>query len=188
MRDRFAVIEPKKELFEGHRWNSSGSRTAPGTSSPPTLAAPTRSRWSGDPAHIDEFAREKRRAHELRGRDRRRAACPSADVFVEALAGAQSTSAGQVSRLLRLLDRCEGELEAALKDALARGAIGAASVSNVLDQRPRPVTRAEARRGPPRQCLRARSPRHPTRTQHLRRARQGHGEAATRDLDKRSIG
>jgi hypothetical protein len=34
-----------------------------------------------DPAHIEELAREKRRAHELRGRDRLRASCPSADAF-----------------------------------------------------------------------------------------------------------
>jgi transposase len=96
-----------------------------------------------DPAHIEELAREKRRAHELRGRDRLRAACPSADPFVEALALRGEHLGGQVSRLLKLLDRYDkAELEIALKDALARGAIGAASVAHVLDQRARAQRRA----------------------------------------------
>jgi transposase len=97
-----------------------------------------------DPAHIEELAREKRRAHDLRGRDRLRAACPSADPFIEALAVRGEHLGGQVARLLKLLDRYDAaELEAGLKDALARGAIGAASVAHVLDQR------ARARRHPP---------------------------------------
>jgi transposase len=96
-----------------------------------------------DHAHIEELAREKRRAHELRGRDRLRAACPSADAFVEALALRGEHLGGQVSRLLKLLDRYDkAELEIALKDALARGAIGAASVAHVLDQRARAQRRA----------------------------------------------
>ncbi|MFT3912925.1 MAG: IS21 family transposase [Anaeromyxobacteraceae bacterium] len=91
-----------------------------------------------DSAHIEELAREKRRAHDLRGRDRLRAACPSADPFLEALAVRGEHLGGQVTRLLRLLDRYDSaQLEAALKDALARGAIGAASVAHVLDQRTR---------------------------------------------------
>lgn len=96
-----------------------------------------------DAAHVEEFAREKRRAHELRGRDRLRASCPSADAFIEALALRGEHLGGHVSRLLKLLDRYDkGELEAALKDALARGAIGAASVAHVLDQRARARSRA----------------------------------------------
>jgi hypothetical protein len=91
-----------------------------------------------DPAHIEELAREKRRAHDLRGRDRLRAACPSADPFLEALAVRGEHLGGQVARLLKLLDRYDAaQLEAALKDALSRGAIGAASVAHVLDQRAR---------------------------------------------------
>jgi transposase len=91
-----------------------------------------------DPAHIEELAREKRHAHDLRGRDRLRASCPSADAFVEALAQRGEHLGGQVSRLLKLLDRVgPAELEIALKDALARGAVGAASVAHVLDQRAR---------------------------------------------------
>jgi transposase len=96
-----------------------------------------------DPAHIEELAREKRGAHELRGRDRLRASCPSADAFIEALALRGEHLGGQVSRLLKLLDRYDKvELEAALKDALARGAVGAASVAHVLDQRARARSRA----------------------------------------------
>jgi transposase len=91
-----------------------------------------------DAAHIEELAREKRRAHELRGRDRLRAACPSADPFIEALAVRGEHLGGQVARLLKLLDRVgPAELEAALKDALGRGAVGAASVAHVLEQRAR---------------------------------------------------
>jgi hypothetical protein len=96
------------------------------------------------PEHIAALAREKRRAHELRGRDRLRASCPTADAFVEALALRGDNLGGHVSRLLKLLDTYgAGEVEAALQDALARGAIGAASVAHVLDQR------ARARRLPP---------------------------------------
>jgi hypothetical protein len=96
-----------------------------------------------DPAHIEELAREKHRAHELRGRDRLRASCPSADAFIEALALRGEHLGGQVSRLLKLLDRYDKvELDAALKDALARGAVGAASVAHVLDQRARARSRA----------------------------------------------
>jgi hypothetical protein len=97
-----------------------------------------------DPEHIAELAREKRRAHELRGRDRLRSSCPSADPFVEALALRGENLGGHVSRLLTLLDRYgASELDLGLKDALGRGAIGAASVAHVLDQR------ARARKAPP---------------------------------------
>jgi transposase len=98
-----------------------------------------------DPSHIEELAREKRRAHDLRGRDRLRAACASADPFIEALAQRGEHLGGQVARLLKLLDRVgPAELESALKDALTRGAVGAASVAHVLDQRARARRRAPA--------------------------------------------
>ena len=91
-----------------------------------------------DPAHVAELAREKRRAHELRGRDRLRASCPAADPFVEALALRGENLGGHVSRLLVLLDRYgTGELETTLKEALRRGAVSAASVAHILDQRAR---------------------------------------------------
>ncbi|HZZ83105.1 MAG TPA: IS21 family transposase [Anaeromyxobacteraceae bacterium] len=90
------------------------------------------------PEHVAELARAKRRAHELRGRDRVRASCPSADPFVEALALRGENLGGHVSRLLVLLARYgAADLEAAIKEALARGAVSAASVAHILDQRAR---------------------------------------------------
>jgi transposase len=97
-----------------------------------------------DDAHLAALAAEKRRAHELRGRDRLRHACPQAEAFLEALAVRGHPLAGETSRLLRLLDQVgAAALEAALAEALARGAISAASVAHVLEQRRR------ARRQPP---------------------------------------
>jgi hypothetical protein len=62
----------------------------------------------------------------------------SADPFIEALAVRGEHLGGHVARLLKLLDRVgPTELELALKDALDRGAVGAASVAHVLDQRAR---------------------------------------------------
>jgi transposase len=97
-----------------------------------------------DPEHIAELASEKKRAHELRGRDRLRASCKSADALIEALSRRNEHLGGQVARLLKLLDRYgAAELETAIKSALERGAIGAASVAHLLDQR------ARARKAPP---------------------------------------
>ncbi len=97
-----------------------------------------------DPAHLAALARAKRAARELRGRDRLRSACPTAEAFLEALALRGEPLAGHAARLLQLLERYgPRELEAALADALGRGAIGAASVAHVLDQRTR------ARHAPP---------------------------------------
>jgi transposase len=97
-----------------------------------------------DEAHLAALAAEKRRAHELRGRDRLRHACPHAEAFVDALAVRGHPLASETMRLLRLLDQVgAAALDAALAETLARGAISAASVAHVLDQRRR------ARRQPP---------------------------------------
>jgi len=97
-----------------------------------------------DERHVRELARQKRHAHELRGRDRLRAACPSADAFINALALRGEHMGSHVSRLLQLLDRYgSAALDAALRDAFDRGAIGAPSVAHVLDQK------ARAQRTPP---------------------------------------
>lgn len=97
-----------------------------------------------EPAHLAALGRAKRRAHDLRGRDRLRQACPQADAFVDALARRGAPLAGQTAALLRLLDQYGAPaLDAALATALARGAINAASVAHLLDQR------ARARRQPP---------------------------------------
>lgn len=97
-----------------------------------------------DDAHLAALAREKRRGHDLRGRDRLRQACPRAEAFLEALALRGDPLASQTTHLLRLLDQVGASaLNGALGEALARGAISAASVAHVLDQRRR------ARRIPP---------------------------------------
>src|SRR2546425_4008077 len=97
-----------------------------------------------EPAHLALLAREKRRAHDLRGRDRLRQACPQAERFFDALAQRGAPLASQTAALLRLLDEYgTAALDAALATALARGAINTASVAHLLDQR------ARARRQPP---------------------------------------
>src|SRR5712691_11687072 len=97
-----------------------------------------------DPAHLAALTREKRRAHELRGRDRLRQSCPRADEFLQALAMRGDPLAPQTLALLRLLDQYgAAALDAALADAVTRGAINAASVAHLLDQR------ARARHAPP---------------------------------------
>ena len=90
------------------------------------------------PAHIAELAREKRRAHDLRGRDLLRSACKHADALLDALALRGENLGGHTTRLTQLLDRYGAtELDRAIADALSRGAPGAASVAHILDQRAR---------------------------------------------------
>lgn len=91
-----------------------------------------------DPAHVAELAAEKRRAHELRGRDRLRAQCPRADAFIDLLARRGLPLSPEVARLGRLVDRYgAGEVDAAIALAVERGAISAASVAHIVDQRAR---------------------------------------------------
>ncbi len=95
-------------------------------------------------AHLAALAAEKRRAHDLRGRDRLRHACPHAEAFFETLAVRGQPLASETTRLLRLLDQVGAPaLDAALTETLARGASSAASVAHLLEQRRR------ARRQPP---------------------------------------
>ena len=90
------------------------------------------------PEHIAALARDKRRAHELRGRDRLRSVCLHADALLDALALRGEHLGGQTSRLLQLLDRYGAvELDRAIAEALTRGAPSAASVAHLLDQRVR---------------------------------------------------
>ena len=97
-----------------------------------------------DDAHLAGLVAAKRHAHDLRGRDRLRHACPHAEAFVEALAVRGHPLAAETTRLLRLLDQAGAPaLDAALAEALGRSAISAASVAHVLDHRRR------ARRLPP---------------------------------------
>src|SRR5262249_41389361 len=72
------------------------------------------------------------------GRDRLRAACPSAASFIAELALRGGHLGGTTSRLLRLLDRYGADaLDAAIAEALRRGAVSAAAVAHVLDQKQR---------------------------------------------------
>jgi transposase len=97
-----------------------------------------RSQRIEEPAHLAVLTQAKRRAHELRGRDRLRAACPHADTFLDALVRRDAPLAAQTSRLLRLLDHVGvGAPDAALAEALAREAISAASVAHLLEQQRR---------------------------------------------------
>jgi transposase len=91
-----------------------------------------------DHHHIAALAKEKRRAHELRGRDLLRQVCAKADEFIEALAIRGLPLSPQTSHLLRLLDRYgAAELDCAIGNALARQALSAASVAHILDQQTR---------------------------------------------------
>src|SRR5712692_4383743 len=95
-------------------------------------------------AHLAALTAAKRRAHDLRGRDRLRHAWPHADAFLDALARRGERLAPHTTALLRLLDQYDpGELDTALADALVRDALSAWAIAHRLDQR------ARARRTPP---------------------------------------
>jgi len=91
-----------------------------------------------DEGHLVALALEKRRARELSGRDRLRSRCPAAEDFIAALATRNQVLGWHTRRLLELLDRYGStELDAALRDCLARNAVSSGSVAHVLDQRAR---------------------------------------------------
>jgi transposase len=86
-------------------------------------------------AHIAALTTHKRRARELRGRDRLRSACPHAESFLAVIAEHGGHLGGTTSRLLRLLDRNgAARLDAAIALAHARGAFAAHSVAHIIDQ------------------------------------------------------
>lgn len=88
-----------------------------------------------DRAHIDALAKEKRHAHELRGRVRLRQACPHADAFIGALALQGGNLGAATRRLLALLDRFgEAALDTAIVEAHGRGALSAESVAHLIEQ------------------------------------------------------
>jgi hypothetical protein len=97
-----------------------------------------RGRRVEDRRHLDALADEKQRASELRGRDRLSGSCPRAGAFLEQIAIRGGHLGGTTTRLLHLLDRHDARaLDAAIGEALARGAISAEAVAHVLDQRRR---------------------------------------------------
>lgn len=85
--------------------------------------------------HLAGLADKKRTGKPLVGRDRLRHHCPSATAFFEALALRDQPIRPQTARLNRLLDRYDAKsLELALREALDRGAVSAASVAHILDR------------------------------------------------------
>jgi len=91
-----------------------------------------------DAQHLAALARRKAHAHELRGRDLLRSRCRHADQMLEALAARGDNLGNHTVKLLALADRYgPEELDAALAEALSRGALGPASVAHLLEQRVR---------------------------------------------------
>ncbi|KAB2892780.1 MAG: IS21 family transposase [Kofleriaceae bacterium] len=91
-----------------------------------------------DSTHLEKLTAAKRRALELRRRDRLRGACPSAAAFLDALAQRGEPIGTHAAQLARLLDdHGAAAVDAALAETLERGAVSAASVAHVLDQRAR---------------------------------------------------
>jgi transposase len=91
-----------------------------------------------DPLHLAALARKKTHAHELRGRDVLRTRCPRADVLLNLLAARGDNLGNHTARLLSLLERYgPAELESAISETLARGALSPTSVAHVLDMRAR---------------------------------------------------
>ena len=89
-------------------------------------------------AHLAALTAAKRRATELRGRDRLRQACPHADAFLSGLAQHGEPLGRHTTALLRLLDQYDaGELDTALAEAVARDALSAWAIAHRLDQRAR---------------------------------------------------
>lgn len=96
------------------------------------------------PEHIGALSKEKRAARELRGRDRLRASCASADALLGEIARRGQIVAPHTTRLCALLDRYgAAELDAAILVAIDRGAFSAEAIAHLCDQRRR------ARNAPP---------------------------------------
>lgn len=91
-----------------------------------------------DVAHIDALAKEKRRASELRGRDRLRATCAHADALLDDLARRGEPLRQRTATLNRLLERYGADaLDAAIADALERGTPSVGSIAYLLDRESR---------------------------------------------------
>ncbi len=88
-----------------------------------------------DRAHIDALANEKRRASELRGRDRLRSMCASADALLDDLARRGEPIRQRTTALNRLLERYgAAALDFAMAEALDKGAPSVGSIAYLLDQ------------------------------------------------------
>jgi transposase len=88
--------------------------------------------------HIDALAAQKRRASELRGRDRLRALCTNADALLDDLARRDEPLRQRTATLNRLLERYGAEaLDAAIAEALEKGAPAVGSIAYLLDKESR---------------------------------------------------
>ena len=115
-----------------------------------------------DADHIRSLARHKRRATEQAGRHHIMYACPHAAPFFAELCARDEPISSHTRRLGRLLDTYGArDLDQALKQAIERGAISAASVAYLLDKKRReqnqpPVLMSDISRDPRVQSLRVR--------------------------------
>ena len=91
-----------------------------------------------DAEHLKVLAGQKKRAAALRGRDALRSTLHNAEAFLVALLQRNNSMSHETARLLRLVDRYGSkEVDLALAEALARGAVSATSVEHLLDTRGR---------------------------------------------------
>jgi len=112
--------------------------------------------------HLDALAAEKRHGAAVRAKDVLRAALKHAPAFLHALVTRTSSLGYDVNRLTQLLERYGArELDMALEEALAKGAISVASVAHVLD-----VTLRSRGRPPPLPVVVPESVRHVRVTSH----------------------
>ena len=92
-----------------------------------------------DPAHLDGLLAATRQANAHTTRDRLRAAVPATDTLFQRLAERGEALRPHAIRLLALLDEYgPQELAAAVALALERDALGAGSITHVLETRRRP--------------------------------------------------
>jgi transposase len=97
-----------------------------------------RGRRIEDRAHLDALAGEKRRGADLRARDVLRSTLRHAPAFLDALVTRSSSLGNDVARLIQLLERYGArEVDDALEEAMAKGAISVASVAHLLDGKAR---------------------------------------------------
>jgi len=91
-----------------------------------------------DPAHLAELAAQKQRARGLTRRDTVRQACAHAEPFFAELVVRGESLHAAAHQLARLLEEYgAAALDAALAEALRRGAISTPSVTHLLEQRAR---------------------------------------------------
>jgi hypothetical protein len=91
-----------------------------------------------DIAHLDALAKTKRRATELRGRERLRVLCAHADALLDDLARRGEPLRSRTATLNRLLERFGAEaLDDAIAEALDRGSPSVGSIAYLLDKNSR---------------------------------------------------